>query len=112
MAKKLITRLIDDLDGTELESGGESVTFALDGRSYEIDLSASNAEALRETLAPYIKAARRASSASSPASRPRRGSNSGSDLGIIRAWAKKNGFTVSDRGRVPAVVLEAYEAAR
>lgn len=112
MAKKHITRLIDDLDGTELEDGGESIAFTLDGRSYEIDLSDSNAERLREALAPFIKVARRSTSSSSSTSRSSRSPRSRGDLAAIRSWAKENGFTMSDRGRVPATVLEAYASAK
>ncbi|MFL6098572.1 MAG: histone-like nucleoid-structuring protein Lsr2 [Actinomycetales bacterium] len=37
----------------------ETVTFGIDGRDYEIDLSKQDAERLRATIAPYISAARR-----------------------------------------------------
>lgn len=88
-----------------------NLAFALDGRSYEIDLSDSNPERLREALAPFIKAARRSGSAGSGTSRSRRTSNRLSEISAILAWAKDNGFTASDRGRVPARVLEAHKAA-
>ncbi|WP_454149036.1 histone-like nucleoid-structuring protein Lsr2 [Microbacterium lacticum] len=108
MAKKLITRIIDDLDGTELEDGGRTVSFSLEGRAYEIDLSDKNADKLRDALAPFIKVAR-SSSASGP--RARRSARGSSNLAAVRAWANDNGHTVSERGRVPATVLAAYEAA-
>lgn len=113
MARKIVHQLVDDLDGTVLEPGeGETVLFALDGKSYEIDLTADNAQALRDQFANYISAARRMSSGSSASASARgRRRNGQTDYAPIRAWAKENGFTVSERGRVPAAIIEAYEAA-
>ncbi|EIC07498.1 hypothetical protein HMPREF1529_01804 [Microbacterium sp. oral taxon 186 str. F0373] len=115
MARKIVHQLVDDLDGTVLEVGdGETVLFSLDGTAYEIDLTTDNAAALRDVLAPYVAAAR---SVSSRSAAPRRTGTRGQrrsqqrDYGPIREWAAKNGFTVSERGRVPASVLEAYDAA-
>lgn len=116
MARRIVHQLVDDLDGTELEVGsGETVLFSLDGIAYEIDLTDDNAQALRDALAPYVSAGRRVSGGRSGSS----GSDSGRkrrrtgqhDYGPVREWAKSNGYTVSERGRVPAAVLEAYEAA-
>lgn len=111
MAKKLITRLIDDIDGAELDDGGESIAFSFDGHAYEIDLSDANAEKLRDALAPFIKAARRTGAPASTPIRGRRATSGRSDLAAVRAWANDNGMPVSDRGRVPSSVLEAYDAA-
>ncbi|MFE7844266.1 Lsr2 family protein [Microbacterium sp. NPDC057407] len=119
MARRIVHQLVDDLDGTVLEIGeGETVLFSLDGVAYEIDLTADNAVALRDALAPYIGAARSVSSRSAATSgggasssgRKRRRSGQ-QDYTAIREWAKANGHQVSERGRVPASVLEAYEAA-
>ncbi|MER7796199.1 Lsr2 family protein [Microbacterium sp. NPDC096154] len=113
MARKIVHQLVDDIDGTVLEPGeGETVLFSLDGKSYEIDLTAENAQNLRDAFADYISAARRMSSgaSSSSASRGRRRGGQ-TDYAPIREWAKKNGYTVSERGRVPAAIIEAYEAA-
>ena len=114
MARRIVHQLVDDLDGSILEIGeGETVLFSLDGVAYEIDLTERNATALREALAPYVSAARSISSsrgASSEASRKRRRPGQ-QDYSAIRAWAKDNGFHVSERGRVPASVVEAYDAA-
>jgi hypothetical protein len=113
MARKIVHQLVDDLDGTVLEPGeGETVLFSLDGRSYEIDLTADNAQKLRDTFADYISAARRMSSGSSSSTSTHGRRRTGqTDYGPVREWAKKNGFTVSERGRVPAAIIEAYEAA-
>ncbi|WP_404442932.1 Lsr2 family protein [Microbacterium marinum] len=118
MARKIVHQLVDDLDGTVLEVGeGETVLFSLDGTAYEIDLTTDNAAALRDAFGPYIDAAR---SVSSRTSAPRGGSGRAGrkqkragqrDYAPIREWAAKNGHTVSERGRVPAAVLEAYDAA-
>lgn len=113
MAKKQIVQLIDDLDGAVLESGdGVTIQFALDGRSYEIDLSHANAEKLRGAFKPFIDAATLTSPAPRSArSRSSRSASTTEDLNVVREWARANGHTVSDRGRVPAAVLEAYRAA-
>jgi hypothetical protein len=105
MAQKVNIVLIDDVDGSEAE---ETVTFGLDGVSYEIDLNAKNAGKLRDALASYVGNARRVSGR-----RGRRATKT--DLGPstreIRDWARSNGYDVSDRGRVPAEIREAYVAA-
>ncbi len=113
MARKIVHQLIDDLDGTLIDVGsGETVLFSLDGVAYEIDLSEQNAAALRATWAPYVSAARSISSSraasSSGAKRRRPGQQ---DYSAIRTWAKENGHRVSERGRIPASVIDAYEAA-
>ena len=112
MARKIVHQLIDDLDGTVLEPGeGESIAFSLDGKSYEIDLTEKHAAKLRDTFEKYISAGRRVSAASAGQQAPQRRRSSQRDYGPVRKWAKKNGYTVSERGRVPAAVLEAYDAA-
>ena len=112
MAQKVQVVLVDDLDGGEAE---ESVSFALDGVSYEIDLSAKNASALRDAFAPYVGHGRRtggrASSRRSGGSRGSSRPSKGVDVGDVRAWAREQGYQVSDRGRVSADVMSAYEAA-
>lgn len=118
MARRIVHQLVDDLDGTVLEVGsGETVLFSLDGTAYEIDLTDDNAAGLRAAWAPYIAAARSVSARSvgtrTPGSAGRRTQKrSGQrDYAPVRAWAADNGYTVSERGRVPAAVLEAYDAA-
>ncbi|AUG29131.1 MULTISPECIES: Lsr2 family protein [Microbacterium] len=116
MAQKVIVELVDDLDGTPIAHGkGGSVSFALGKKSYEIDLSDENLAKLEDALAPFISAARASSPATNGGAR-RTGARSsrkasGKDLGVVREWARANGHTVSERGRVPAAVLEAYTAA-
>ena len=109
MAQKVQVLLVDDLDGGEAD---ETVTFALDGKSYEIDLNTVNADKLRDALEPFTKGGRRTGGrASGGRGKARVASGSGQDTAKIRAWAKENGYEVNDRGRVPATVREAYEKA-
>jgi Lsr2 len=109
MAQKIQILLIDDLDGSEAEG---TVRFGLDGTDYEIDLNAEHARALRDALARYVDAARRAGGgARRPARGGRRASASGVDSTEIREWAKAQGIDVKDRGRVPAGLVVKFKAA-
>jgi hypothetical protein len=100
---------IDNLDGSGAEG---TVRFGLDGSEYEIDLNAEHAQALRDVLARYISAARRAEdSARRPARRGRRASASGPDRTEVREWAKAQGIEMKDRGRVPAELVVKFQAA-
>ena len=110
----LITRvyMVDDLDGSEDDVS--TVTFNLDGKNYEIDLSAANAEKLRGKLSKFTDAATKVTSKGSAA---RRGSKAATvraprdQTQAIRDWARSNGFEVSDRGRISRSIQEAFEAA-
>lgn len=112
MAQKVQVTLVDDIDGS---SASETVTFALDGVSYEIDLTDEHANALRESFAEWIGHARRAGGRKAPAKRGGQAgagrTSSGSDAGKIRDWARDNGYEVSERGRISAEIREAYEKA-
>jgi Lsr2 len=109
--KRITTELVDDLDSTVIAPGeGGTVTFSLDGASYEIDLGRHNQQALRDALAPFIAHARSTGRRGSAA--PRKRSAGGGDTAAVRAWALQNGYTVGDRGRIPAEVREAYAAAQ
>lgn len=105
MAQRRIVELIDDLDETIIEEGGTQ-TFAVNGTTYEIDLTSANLDKLRDALAPFIAAGRRVRN-TPPAKAP----SSKRDLNAIREWARKNGYTVSDRGRVAADIVAAYQNA-
>ena len=112
MAQKHIVQLIDDIDGGE---AAETVTFALDGSSYAIDLSSKNAAKLRDALALYVANARRSGRGPGrPAGSGRRGRGGArsdrEQTQAIREWARKNGHKVGQKGRIPATVLEAYHA--
>lgn len=108
MAKEKIVTQIDDLDGTE---ASETVTFAIDGRTYEIDLSEKNAAALREALRRYITAARdEGTQGHTERSRVTIASTGHSRNAEIRAWAHSNGHLVPARGRIPQRVVAAFDA--
>lgn len=114
MAKRIVTQLIDDISGEIVEDGGETIRFTVNDASYSIDLGPDNAAAFRAALAPYLAAAeslgglrrgddlapRRAVARTDPA-----------QLSAMRSWARSAGYELSDRGRIPAAVREAYEAA-
>ncbi|MFO7192966.1 MULTISPECIES: Lsr2 family protein [Thermocrispum] len=108
MAQKVLVSLIDDLDGSDAD---ETVEFGLDGVTYQIDLSAKNAKNLRDALAKYVQHARRAGGRKRPARSASASKSASVDREqnqAIRAWARKNGYAVSDRGRIPTEVVEAY----
>ncbi|MBT2594044.1 Lsr2 family protein [Arthrobacter sp. ISL-72] len=105
MAKRVITTLEDDLDGSE---ANETITFSLDGAEYEIDLNNSHANELRAAMNKYVSVARRSTGRARSARRPGPGGN---DTKAVRAWALENGLPVSTRGRIQADVLERYAAA-
>lgn len=114
MAQKTVVQLIDDLDGTTSESI-ETVSFGLDGVTYEIDLNDANAGKLRDHLADYIGSARRTGGRMKRNVPPTARQGSGparnrEQTQAIREWAKSNGWAISDRGRIPAEVVDAYEA--
>ena len=109
MAQKVSIVLVDDLDGSQAT---ETVSFGLDGTSYEIDLNDKNAATLRDALSGYVGHGRKVGAA------PRRGRKSsaapaaagGASAREIRDWARSNGFKVPDRGRIPADVREAFDS--
>ena len=114
MAKKTITQLIDDIDGSTAE---ETIQFGIDGANYEIDLNAKNAGKLRDALATYIGHAtplRRTRATASTSSRSSGGTSPAradrEQTQAVREWGRANGYEVSDRGRIPAALLEAYNS--
>jgi hypothetical protein len=118
MAQQTTVTFVDDLDGSEAVG---TVTFSLDNRSYEIDLSDENTDKLHEVLAPFIEHARqiggrgagrgrrRGQSSSAEEKKPARSNRE--ETAAIRQWAREHGHQISERGRIPKNVLEAYEAA-
>ena len=114
MAKQVITLLTDDIDGGEAD---RTVEFGLDGVNYTIDLSEKNAGKLRKALDPFLNAATRVgrSASASPARRgapASTGRASRDQNQAIREWANKNGYEVSERGRIPSHIVEAYHSKR
>lgn len=112
MATVTMISMVDDIDGS---TGAESISFSLDGTGYEIDLSVENAQNLRDALATYIAHGRKVSARRGRAPRVSRGRSGATtdrdQVSIIRDWARQNGHQVSDRGRLSASVVAAFEAA-
>src|SRR4051812_37026949 len=114
MAKQIVTLLTDDIDGSKAD---RTVEFSIDGINYTIDLSEKNAGKLRKALDPYLTAASRvgrtaangriAPRAAAAPIRSNRDQNQ-----AIREWATKNGYELSDRGRIPSSIVEAFHAKR
>ena len=119
MAQKVTVNLVDDLDGGQAD---ETVEFGLDGVAYQIDLSADNAADLREAMSGFVSHARRAGGRRKPGPR-KGGERAGGGAGksgtrgdraqnkAIREWARKRGLEVSDRGRIPADIVDQYHKA-
>jgi len=114
MAQKTQIILTDDIDGSEAT---QTVTFGFQGATYEIDLNDEHAASIEESFAEWIKAARKsagprgAASSRATAARGGGGGTKRTDLDDVRAWARDNGHTVADRGRIKQSVLDAYDAA-
>ena len=110
MAKKTVIQIVDDIDGAELEEY-ETVRWSLDGKNYEFDTSPEHAEEFRNHVATYVAVSRTSSGRTAPARRQSGSARSAANTRVIRQWAADNGYTVSDRGRIPADIVAAYEAA-
>jgi nucleoid-associated protein Lsr2 len=118
MAQQVTVKFVDDLDGSDAP---RTVSFGLDGRTYEIDLSDDNAARLRDSLASFIAAApnsggstttgSRRAQKMTPSSGPRPQPLDREQTAAIRAWARQNGHQVLDRGRIPKTVVAAFQAA-
>jgi hypothetical protein len=111
MATITTTRLIDDIDGTELPEGTKTTVFAFEGTSYRIDLSDDHQAELRKALKPFIDKARRNGAGASAA----RGTGSSSrtskeKLAAIRSWAQENGIDLPARGRIKQEIVDRFEA--
>ena len=113
MVAKHIVQLIDDIDSSE---AAETIVFAVDGTTYEIDLSAEHATQLRDALAVYVAHARRTFARSADrGGSPRRGSGGAArvdreQIAAIREWARTNGHAVGTKGRIPGHIVEAYNS--
>lgn len=114
MAQKVQVLLVDDIDGGTAD---ETVTFGLDGVTYEIDLTSDNAAKLRDAFAQWVASARKVSGRSSGRSSSGRSTSSSTrsarsnEAQEVREWAKANGYQVSERGRISAEVKKAYDDA-
>lgn len=111
MAKTIIEQITDDIDGS---ANAKTVSFSLEGREYSIDLSTKNRAAFEKAVKPYVDHATLVSRRGARTSRRSRSTSPAKgqpDLGIVREWARANGHTVSDRGRVSGVIQAAFDAA-
>lgn len=114
MAERIVRQLIDDLDGSEIsDGGGERVEFSVRGATYQIDLSTANATKFDKALKPFVDGAMKVRGNRGQRGKATNGSGSASreQLAAIREWARKNGYKVSDRGRIKTEVVDAFEAA-
>lgn len=108
MAQRVQVLLVDDIDGGD---AAETVSFSLDGVSYEIDLTAANAKKLRNDLATWVGHARRSGGRKSSRKAAATAGQRRGDLSVVREWARNKGHKVSDRGRISASLLAAYDKA-
>ena len=115
MAERIILQLVDDMNGAEIEDGaGERIQFSLRGVDYQIDLTLANVAKMDKAFKPYVEAAtkvrgtkgRRAKSSGRAAA-----ASSKERLAEIREWARSNGYELSDRGRIKAEIVDAFDAA-
>lgn len=104
MAKQTQVILTDDIDGS---AAAETVTFGIDGTSYEIDLNADNASKLRSAVQPFIDSSRRVGRSTGTAGKRTKVKG---DAAAIRAWAASKGIKTPERGRIPQNIREQYEA--
>jgi hypothetical protein len=112
VAERIVHQLIDDIDGSEIpDGGGERVEFSLRGVSYQIDLSTANVAKLDKALKPYVESAATVGGTRARRVKSSSGKASKEQLSAIREWARKNGHEVSDRGRIKADIVDAFEAA-
>jgi hypothetical protein len=107
MAQQIIVNLVDDVDGSEAE---ETVTFGIDGTTYEIDLSAKNAAKLRKALEPFADKGRKVAAKRGKVSAVKTPNANTGEAAAIRVWAAANGIEVPAKGRIPADVREKYDA--
>lgn len=108
MAQRVNIVLVDDIDGSD---AAETVAFGLDGTSYEIDLNEKHAAKLRDALATYVGHARKVGGGRRTRGAAKASATGGASAKDVREWARANGHQVPDRGRIPADVREAYDAA-
>src|SRR3954447_23962245 len=98
MARRTQVILIDDLDGTEIVQGGQSISFSVHGTDYSIDLAEANVERFEAALAPFVEHARRVGgrrSSRGVTATSTKSSASKVDSRAVRAWAQSNGIELS-----------------
>ena len=110
VAQKVSVTFACDYDSKEIPSGEEHLTrsFSLDGRDYEIDLCEKHSQKFDEVMKRFSERARKVSGRVGKAKRRTTAHRRRS--AEIRAWAKRSGMEISDRGRIPSQVIQKYEA--
>lgn len=114
MAQKVIRVFVDDIDGSEAE---RTFSFAVDGTDYEIDLSSENIQEFNEAIAGFVESARRVKAkgdgrrARTISSSPRGTAQSREQIQAVRQWARHHGHSISNRGRIPASIQQAFDQA-
>lgn len=111
MAQKIVTVLTDDIEGTEIAKGGESITFAIDGTEYEIDLNDKNAKKMREAFQFYVDHGRKRPKSESTIQKSRAKQNRDYDPKEVRSWAKDAKVQVPAFGRIPRSVIDEFRKA-
>ena len=111
MAQKTVVTVVCDLPHDGEIEGTETVSFAFDGTGYEIDVCAKHAKDLREKFGTYVEHSRRAAGGTGGRRRRSRSGPGRERSSEIRAWAKQHGHKVSERGRIPATIIQEYETA-
>lgn len=114
MAKKVYVQLVDDIDEKPIDSGGEHITYSVNGVSYEIDLNDKNAKEFHRKMDYYIEHSARVGGRRTKKAVPGESGGAKRDANqtkAIREWAKANGHNISARGRIPAEVEQAFDAA-
>ena len=112
MAQKVIREFVDDIDGSEAE---RTFTFAVDGTHYEIDLSSDNIKEFHEAITGFVDSARKVTT-SGPGRRAHKTSantsgRSREQTQAVREWARQQGHSINDRGRIPASIQQAFDQA-
>jgi hypothetical protein len=108
MVQKTVVTVVCDLPHDGEIEGNETVSFAVDGTAYEIDVCSAHAKELHDSFSGYIEHSRRVSGV---ARRRKARSGPGRERSSeIRQWARERGEKVSERGRIPASIIQEYEA--
>lgn len=111
MAQRVQTILVDDLDGTELGDGGQTIRFGWLGAEYTIDLSQANVDKFAAAITPFVNAGQRVGGRRTSSNQKPFAGAGQVDTKTVRKWASSNGIELSSRGRVPTEVIEKYKAA-
>ena len=108
MAQKVSIEYIDDIDGSPLGDNGETIEFGFEGKNYQIDLNEKHARKFREAMAEYVENGTRVTGRKSSGRSAQK--TSSVDNKAVREWARLEGYEISDRGRIPAEIIDAYNA--